>query len=243
MALPASEILLVTPVWNDAARLAVFGKGLAEALAASALPIRWVIADDGSGPEEPVRLRALHEGFSKVFPNVHLHFAARHLGKGAVVREAWALAPESDWLVFVDADGSVNVDDLLGLIDQALTSGVSVLGIRKRTASTRIVESPWRALAHRGYLWTARLLLDLECEDPQCGAKVLRGCHYRRVVHQLCENGLAFDSELLSALKEAGVPWLEVPVNWVEKPGGKVKPLRDAWAMLAALFRIRRRMM
>ena len=35
-----------------------------------------------------------------------LHFATRHAGKGAVVREAWALAPEADWLAFVDADGS-----------------------------------------------------------------------------------------------------------------------------------------
>jgi hypothetical protein len=30
-----------------------------------------------------------------------------------------------------------------------------------------------------------------------------------------------------------------VPVTWIEKKGGKVKPFRDAWGMLAALLRIR----
>jgi glycosyltransferase involved in cell wall biosynthesis len=233
------QILLVTPVWNDSARLADFGKCLAGALASTHLPIRWVIADDGSGEEEHARLQGLCKDFAADFPGVELHFAARHLGKGAVVREAWALAPEADWLAFVDADGSVSAGDFLSLIGRAVTSGVSVLGIRKRTATTRVTESFPRGLAHRGFLLAARVLLDLRCEDPQCGAKILKGGDYRAVAGQLSENGLAFDSELLAALKHRGAVWTEVPVTWIEKKGGKVKPFRDAWGMLAALLGIR----
>jgi hypothetical protein len=234
------EILLVTPVWNDSSRLAVYGAELAAALAHFPHPVRWVIADDGSRGDEPARLHALRDRFAEIFPNVEVHLAARHHGKGSVVREAWSLAPEADWLAFVDADGSVTAEDLLMLIREAVLSETTVLGIRKRTESTRIVESPWRGLAHRGFLLAARIVLGLKCEDPQCGGKVLRGDHYRRVVGRLRENGLAFDSELLSALAADGSGWREIPVNWEEKKGGKVKPLRDAWAMLAALIRIRR---
>ncbi len=236
-----NEILLVTPVWNDSARLAEYGTSLAAALAGSPLPIRWVIADDGSGEGEHVRLTELKERFAKVFPHVELHFAASHCGKGSVVREAWELAPDADWLAFVDADGSVSAGDMLDLIGKAVAADESVLGIRKRTASTRIVESPWRGLAHRGFLLAAQVMLDFHCEDPQCGAKVIKGTDYRRIAPRLCENGLAFDSELLSTLKWSGADWLEIPVNWVEKKGGTVKPIRDAWGMLAALLRIRRR--
>jgi len=239
---PPPQILLVTPVWNDSARLAVFGETLASALAASPLPIRWVIADDGSSGDEHARLTELKNAFGRVFPRVDLHFAAQHHGKGAVVREAWALAPDADWLAFVDADGSVTAEGMLELVAIALASGTSVLGIRKRTATTQVVESPWRGLAHRGFLLAAHLLLDLQCEDPQCGAKILNGADYRRVAHQLAENGLAFDSELLSSLKRAGASWSEIPVNWIQKKGGKVHPLRDGWGMLAALLRIRHRM-
>jgi hypothetical protein len=85
------------------------------------------------------------------------------------------------------------------------------------------------------------LLLGLQCEDPPCGAKIFKGEDYRRIADQLEENGLAFDSELLFALKRSGAAWLEVPVNWTEKKGGKVHPLRDAWGMLAALLRVRAR--
>ncbi len=226
-------------MWNDSARLAEFGATLASALAASPLPIRWIIADDGSDGSESARLTALHEIFVMIYPRVDLHFAARHHGKGAVVREAWALAPDAAWFAFVDADGSVTAETMLGLLASALDSGTSVLGIRKRTPTTEIVESFWRGLAHRGFLLVARLVLDLSCHDPQCGAKILRGADYRRIAHRLTESGLAFDSELLATLMRTGATWVEIPVNWVQKRGGKVHPLRDAWGMVAALLRIR----
>ena len=238
---PPNEILLVTPVWNDSTRLMDYGADLAEALAGCRMPVRWIIADDGSGVDEQTALTELQHTFERTFPAVELHFAAAHHGKGAVVREAWGLAPDADWLAFVDADGSVTAHDMLGLISKAVAADRSVLGIRKRTAETRIVESLWRGLAHRGFLLAAHFLLDLQCEDPQCGAKVIKAADYRRVAGGLRETGLAFDSELLATLKRDGAEWLEVPVSWVEKKGGKVHPLRDAWGMLAALWRVRRR--
>lgn len=235
------QILLVTPVWKDSARLAVFGKDLADALAATPLPIRWMIADDGSGEEEHERLQELCKGFAADFPAVKLHFAERHAGKGGVVREAWSLAPEADWLAFVDADGSVSAEDMLDLIGRAVTSGISVLAIRKRTATTHIEESFLRGLAHRGFLLAAHVILGLRCEDPQCGAKVIKGTDYRAIAGKLIEEGFAFDSELLAALNHHGAVWAEVPVTWIQKKGAKVRLFRDAWKMFAALLRIRAR--
>ena len=242
MTSPPPGMLLVTPVWKDSTRLAEFGASLAEELAKEPTPIRWMIADDGSGPAERERLTRLHETFAATFPGVALHFAEAHHGKGAVVREAWNLDQESEWLAFVDADGSVSAPDMVALMLRARKEGSSILAIRKRTAETTIEESPWRGLAHRLFLLTARLLLGLRCEDPQCGAKVLRADHYRQVAPMLREHGLAFDSELLTALAANGFPWKEVPVTWIQKHGGKVRPLRDAWGMLGAIWRVRQRL-
>lgn len=235
----SDDILLVVPVWNDSARLAGFGGGLAQAIAASGLPVRWIIADDGSDPEEAPKLRELCGRFAVTYPRVELHFARRHLGKGGVVRDAWKLDPAAGWLAFVDADGSTSAAEFLGLVGRAVNSGVSALGVRKRTATTRVEESVIRALTHRGFLLAVRLMLGLHATDPQCGAKVLKAADYRRIEPQLREDGLAFDSEMLAALQHDGAAWDEVPVNWVEKKGGKIRLFRDARRMLAALFRIR----
>ena len=237
----AEVIVLVTPVWNDSARLSRFGPKLARALAASPLPVHWVIADDGSGPQEAARLEELRADFARVHPRTSLHLAALHRGKGAVVREAWTLHPEAAWLAFTDADGAVSAEEMLRLIDIAVNSHQNVLGIRKRTAETTIVESARRSLSHHAFILAARLILGIPCEDPQCGAKVIRGGDFRVIAPLLEEDGFAFDCEMLTRLFLEGFPWLEVPVNWTEIKGGKVRFPHDAWRMLKSLFRIRSR--
>jgi hypothetical protein len=236
------RVCLVTPVWNDASRLAEFGARLAEALAAAEMPIHWVIGDDGSVARERDHLAELRDQFATVYPQVELHHAHVHRGKGAVVREAWSLHLDDDFLAFIDADGSASPEDLFQLIRTAIRSDSTVLGVRKRTAETQVVESLWRGIAHRLFLTAVHWILGLRAEDPQCGLKVLRGADYRKVEPQLVEIGLAFDSELLAALHHAGFSWVERPISWVEKGDGKVRPLRDGWGMLATLWRVRRRL-
>jgi len=236
------RICLVTPVWNDTSRLRDFGARLARALADAALPIRWVIADDGSGSGECEQLATLRETFAAIYPQVELHLADAHRGKGAVVREAWALHPDDDFLAFIDADGSASPEDLFHLINTAVKDDTSVLGVRKRTATTEVVESLYRGLVHRMFLLAVHLILGLRAEDPQCGLKVLKGADYRAIESQLLEIGLAFDSELLAALHHNGARWTELPISWIEKDGGKVHPLRDGWGMLATLLRVRKRL-
>ncbi|NWK56250.1 glycosyltransferase [Verrucomicrobiaceae bacterium N1E253] len=235
------SIVLVTPVWKDAERLRGFGRGLAATLVNVPYSIHWVIADDGSGDEERQRLKQLRAEFLAVFPEVSLYFADDHRGKGAVVREAWAEYPEVDWLAFVDADGSLSPDELVRMLDTGMESGCSVLAIRKRTEETRVALSFPRMVAHRLFRLAVQVLVGLRCEDPQCGAKLLRADDYRAVAGRLEEDGLAFDAEMLAAMAGSGSDWKELPVTWIEKDGGKVRPLRDAWGMLAALWRIRSR--
>ena len=240
---PVSALLLVTPVWKDSARLETFATDLARTLAdntaESTQPIRWIIADDGSEVEEQKKLQALLKRLTPIFPDVSLHFADAHRGKGSVVREAWSLHPEAEWLAFVDADGSLSPDELIRLINSARDCGQSVLAIRKKTPTTHVVASFPRAVAHHLFILAVRILVGVQCADPQCGAKVLLGSDYRKIAHTLKEDGLAFDAELLTALSEGDITWKELPVTWIEKEGGRVHPIRDAWGMLAALWKIR----
>lgn len=234
--------VLVTPVWNDSARLAEFGEELATALADANSEIRWIVADDGSSAADIDQLESLVDQFSKVYPHVRLHKASAHRGKGSVIREAWATEPTAAWLAFVDADGSLPAPNTVRFIEVAKSGDNTLLGIRKRTEETTVVETFGRSVAHHLYILATRVLVGLHCSDPQCGAKVLHGGDYRQIADQLIEPGLAFDSELLATMARAGLTWREQPVTWHEKPGGLVRPTRDAWPMLAALWRIRQRL-
>ena len=234
-------ILLVTPVWKDSSRLAVFGRELANHLAGCEYNLEWMIADDGSGSDECNRLTLLHDELKETYPNMSLHFADAHCGKGSVVREAWAQRPDANWYVFVDADGSLPPAELTRGLDAGLISNKTIMPIRKRTEHTHVDLTLPRRVFHKLFILAVRLIVAVRCADPQCGAKMLKGDDYRMVATSLVEVGLAFDTELLTALSDNDIAWKEMPVTWIERDGGKVKPMRDAWGMLAALWNIRQR--
>ena len=56
------------------------------------------------------------------------------------------------------------------------------------------------------------------------------------------EAGYLFDVELLALAERAGLAVAEVPVNWSERPGSKVRFVRDSLRMFAGLWGLRRRL-
>ncbi|CAA6689928.1 MULTISPECIES: glycosyltransferase [unclassified Lentimonas] len=238
------QIVLVTPVWNDSRRLELFGPKLAQALSSSGLSVRWIVADDGSSPLEKGKISALVECMKVVYPNVEAMLFEERSRKGGAIYQAWDACPEADLLAFVDADGAIDAGSLLRLIERACEQfpNTGVIGIRRDSVDTP-TDRPWsRALSFRIFAALVRGLIGIDFEDTQCGAKVIPGEAYRVVADQLMERGFVFDVELLQALVAHGCEIEQMAIPWREMPGGKVKPLRDAWGMIGGLLRIRKRM-
>lgn len=240
-----AQIALVTPVWNDSARLEAFGFELAEALRGSGLSVRWLVSDDGSSASEKVRLMDLVKAFAEVYPGVELIEAEVRSRKGAAVYRAWDVCGTSDLLAFVDADGAIDADSVVRFLRSALepeVSGAAFVGVRRSSGTVSVRRSFLRGLSNFLFRSVVCVLVGLRCSDSQCGMKVIPGKVYRKVRKTLVETGYVFDVELLLALEGAGLALREQPVAWCEVPGGKVSPLRDAWPMVLALFRLRRRL-
>lgn len=237
-------IALVVPVWNDSARLAVFGPKLAEVLRDSSLPVRWIIADDGSDAEEKAAVKELVLSFSKIYPRVEAMLFEERSHKGGAIYSAWDACPEATWLAFVDCDGAVDGPSMIRLMEQAMAAGLrgGCVGVRHNSEETPLERPLGRLISFFVFTKLVHALIGIRFEDTQCGAKVIPGQGYRSIVGQLQERGFIFDVELLLNLERAGFDMHELRIPWREIPGGKVNPLRDAWAMLGALLRIRRRL-
>jgi hypothetical protein len=238
------QIVLVTPVWNDSRRLELFGPKLAQALSSSGLSVRWIVADDGSSALEQGKVTALVECLQVVYPNVEAMLFEERSRKGGAIYQAWDACPQADLLAFVDADGAIDAQSLLRLIERACERfpDAGVIGIRHDAVDTP-ADRPWsRALSFRIFTALVRGIVGIDFEDTQCGAKVIPAAAYRAVSSQLLERGFVFDVELLQALVAHGCEIEQMAIPWREMPGGKVKPLRDAWGMIGGLLRIRKRM-
>lgn len=241
---PQDSIVLVIPVWNDSARFGRYAPFLAEALATSGLPVRWVISDDGSTQEEQEKLKRLLEDLRSIYPNTEYLFIQQRSRKGGAIYRAWDAYPEAEWVGFVDADGAMDSSTVLRLIRCAVEQGREggCIAVRCDSKETPVKRPLSRLLSFRFFSLLVRLLLGLPFVDTQCGLKILPGRAYHSIAGKLQEKGFIFDVELLLALVRQGCPIKEVTVPWREIPRGKVHPLRDAWRMAVGLFRIRKRL-
>jgi dolichyl-phosphate beta-glucosyltransferase len=98
-----------------------------------------------------------------------------------------------------------------------------------------------RYLMGRTFATLTRGVLGLGYADTQCGFKMFRGAAAIDLFGRLTRPGFIFDVELLYVAERLGYRVLEVPVNWHEVPGSKVRLIRDSWRMLIGLWEIRHR--
>lgn len=223
----------------------MFGPKLAQVLSSSGRSVRWVVADDGSSELEQGKITALVDCLKAVYPNVEAMLFAERSRKGGAIYRAWDACPDADLLAFVDADGAIDAQSVLCLLEHACafsSDASAVVGIRHDSEDTP-VRRPWmRALSFRLFTSLVHGLVGIHFEDTQCGAKVIPAAAYRAVSTKLMERGFVFDVELLLALERFGCRIEQVRIPWREMPGGKVHPLRDAWGMVSGLLRIRKRL-
>ena len=169
----------------------------------------------------------------------HLEFTGR-IGKGGALIEGLKLAPQADLIGYVDADGATAPSaflDLARCCDQADCA----IGSRWLPGAVLHQAQPGsRRFASRLFHSVVQLFFWMNIRDTQCGAKVMRRAAVETIHSSLRLADLAFDINLLYALKRAGFRILEVPTEWTDQLGSKVAlNLKTALNMLLSIIRLR----
>ena len=161
------------------------------------------------------------------------------IGKGGALIEGLKLAPLADLIGYVDADGATSpksFHDLLRLSDQA----DCVIASRWLPGSVlHQQQTGKRQFASRVFHAIVQCLFWLNIKDTQCGAKVMRRQVVEKIHPSLRIADMAFDINLLYAIKRAGFKTLEVPTEWTDKMGSKVVLGRTSLTMLLSIIRLR----
>jgi glycosyltransferase involved in cell wall biosynthesis len=237
------SVHLVVPCYRESARIGGFLPDLCREMTALG-GVQVQVVEDGSAPEEAAAMQALVENLRASFPCLlPVKLLPKNLGKGGAVYAGWADADRARWLAFVDADGSCSAAEVARLLamralgeatPKALfASRVKMLGRR--------VDLLKRHLLGRVYATLVSELLCVPVYDSQCGLKLVPRAAYEKIAPRLKVMGFAFDVELMVALLDSGCQIEEVPIDWQEMPGGKVRLLRDSWRMARDVWQIRAR--
>jgi dolichyl-phosphate beta-glucosyltransferase len=230
----------VIPAFNEARRLPRY---LAEVVAyfdGRTEPYEVLIADDGSTDGTADAVAAI----ARAHPTVRVLRLYRNRGKGAAVRRGM-LAARGDYRLFADADGATPIVELKRL-EAALAAGAQIaIGSRARPdPSVAVVARPHRVAAGRVFSWIVQRLGVSGVIDSQCGFKAFTATAAADLFEKLRTRGFGFDVELLLLARASGYRVAEVPVNWTDQPGSKVRVLgngpRMLWEIAVARLRIGR---
>jgi dolichyl-phosphate beta-glucosyltransferase len=229
---------VVVPCLNEERRIGPTLERIVAFLKTRERPWEVVVVDDGSVD----RTSDVVHAYGEREPRVRLvRFAANH-GKGFAVREG-VFASQGELALFSDADLSTPIEELAKLEARAAEGFDVVVGSRV-VAGARIVTPQPAQRRLSGFVFRAlvRLLGLSTIRDTQCGFKLLRRARVEPILRRVETEGFAFDVELLARAERAGLRVSEVPVDWHDAHGSKVRLFPDALRMAGDLAQIRLRL-
>jgi glycosyltransferase involved in cell wall biosynthesis len=173
------------------------------------------------------------------FPEVRALEFRSPIGKGGALIEGLRLASLGDLIGYTDADGATPPRAFLDLVKK-MGDADCVIGSRWIPgAIIHQSQTGKRQFASRAFHLIVQLLFWMNIRDTQCGAKVMKREVVEKIHPFLQIADMAFDINLLVAIKRAGFKILEVPTEWTDQIGSKVTLTRTSLTMFLSVVRIR----
>lgn len=227
------NLSILIPAYNEAARIRPALKAYCDAIRGRDVELLVIVNGTNDNTE-----RIIADEFMPVCPALRSIVIPERVGKGGALMRGLREA-RGDRIAFTDADGSTPPDALLSLADTLGDEGI-LIGSRWLPDSVIGRPQPFsRRFISRLFNLYVRLVFGLQVTDTQCGAKVLSRAALDSVLAKLGATQWAFDVELLFHIRHAGFRIREVPIEWNDVSGSKVKIFRSSIEMLLALTRLR----
>ena len=233
---PSPSLLLLIPAYNEEKRIEPVLREFAGFFGQHYTgPFRIVVILNGCVDDTAGVVRRVAQDF----PTVSALEYAAPIGKGGALIEGLKLAQHTDLIGYVDADGATGPKAFLDLVAHCGEADC-VIGSRWLPGAVlHQAQSGHRRFASRTFHLIVQSLFWMNIRDTQCGAKVMHCAVVEKIHDSLTISDMAFDINLLYAIKRAGFKILEVPTEWTDKMGSKVALGRTSMTMFLSVVRTR----
>lgn len=164
------------------------------------------------------------------------------IGKGGAIKKGLLVA-KYNLVGFTDADSSTPpmMMDRLFTIANLIPSIDCVIGSRRLPGSVVTGKNQYRKILSWGYNLGANILFGLGFKDTQCGAKVVRKSILENILPLIIIPNMAFDVNLLMAVKKSNHKTLEIPIDWEDSEGSTISgnSFKTSFAMAVSTLQLR----
>lgn len=216
----SQDLSIILPAKNEAAGLLV----LLPVLRRHYPDAEIIVVDDGS-TDDTENICAQHE--------VLLISHPYSMGNGAAVKSG-ARAAKGRTLVFMDADGQHNPDDIPTLLAQIEGGYDMVVGARRWHTQATV----GRSVANGLYNMLASWMVGRKIEDLTSGFRAVAADKFRDFLH-LLPNGFSYPTTITMSFFRAGYSVGYIPIEAGKRTGSShINLVRDGVRFLLIIFRI-----
>jgi glycosyltransferase involved in cell wall biosynthesis len=236
MGVPDPSLLLLIPAYNEEARIEPVLRDYAQFFRQN-YPGKFQLVVVLNGCTD--NTLGVVQKVAAEFPTVRADEFKQPIGKGGALIEGLKLASQGELIGYVDADGATPPHAFLELVKK-MSEADCVVGSRWLPDSViHQAQTGNRRFASRVFHFIVQLMFGLNIHDTQCGAKVMKREVVEKVHPFLRIADMAFDINLLVAIKRAGFRIREVPTEWTDKAGSKVALASSSLTMFLSVVRVR----
>lgn len=162
-----------------------------------------------------------------------------NLGKGEAIRRGVECA-RGTYICITDADGSIGLSTFQTAVEiLQVTHAPGIVGTRYLSdQNAKVHLTNRRLIAGITFATITRLLLGLRYSDTQCGFKAFPNSVAKELYRRSQFLRFSIDFEVLFIAKKNRIAFIELPVEWHEKPGSKVSLIKDGLQMLSEIFHL-----
>ncbi len=202
----SKTLTVIVPAYNEENRIVSFLSDLEAFKKKNHVLKEILVVNDGSTDKTLKKL----EVFGK---RIRIISYKTNKGKGYAVKKG-LLAAKSDFVVFMDADGSTSPSELPKMIE-ALKKYEFVTGTRASKKSKIIRKQPFqRIIAGKVFNRLVLIIFNTGINDSLCGFKGFRKETGRKIAKKLVSERWIFDVELFARAKKEGIEIGVIPITW-----------------------------
>ena len=206
------------PCYNEALIIQQNIKLIIDFLSHKGFAWEIVVVDDGSTDDSVKEILSIKHVALKL---IHYNL---NKGKGTAIRIG-IINSSGEYIIFMDADLSVSLTSIDTFLNKIESSDIEIfVASRKQIRSHVLVRQPWlREQLGKGFTTLARIITGVKVSDFTCGFKGFTRKAAWKIFTNAKINGWGFDAEILYLAKKYGYIIKEIPIDWTDRRGSKVK--------------------
>lgn len=213
------KLSVILPAYNEQDRIEKTLLDISQFLQKQSFDYEILVVNDGSKDKTAQVVSSLVPKIAKL----RLIDNRENHGKGYVTKQGM-LQSSGDIRLFMDADNSTKVDEVLKMVNYFDQGYDIVIGSRRIPGAVIAVHQPWfRDFLGGVFRFIVHTLVPVGVTDSQCGFKAFSAKAARAVFAKQSIYRWAFDVEILALARMLKFKIKEVPVTWVNDAESHVK--------------------